>query len=37
MASLFDGHLHKPIAVNPLLDALARATAWEEALYAAEA
>ena len=36
MADLFDGHVRKPIEVAPLLEALLQATAWEDALYAAE-
>ena len=36
VAGLFDGHVRKPIEVAPLLDALVEATAWEDALYAAE-
>jgi PAS domain S-box-containing protein len=33
-AGLFDGHVRKPIDVGALLEALAQATAWEEALAA---
>jgi PAS domain S-box-containing protein len=33
-AGLFDGHVRKPIDVASLLDAIAGATAWEEALAA---
>jgi PAS domain S-box-containing protein len=33
VASLFDGHVRKPIEVAPLLMALAEATAWEDAVY----
>jgi len=33
VASLFDGHVRKPIEVAPLLVALAEATAWEHAVY----
>ena len=33
-AGLFDGHVRKPIDVAALLEALAEATAWEEALAA---
>lgn len=36
VAGLFDGHVRKPIEVAPLLEALLQATAWEDALYAAE-
>ncbi|WP_430420108.1 PAS domain S-box protein [Phenylobacterium sp.] len=36
VSGLFDGHVRKPMEVTPLLEALVEATAWEDALYAAE-
>jgi PAS domain S-box-containing protein len=37
VADLFDGHVRKPIEIAPLLEALAEATAWEDAVFGAAA